>query len=154
MNKYLRGKKPNYRNLAYQRSFFKTKILLHHCALLYSVHFWKSSRTNCPNCTANSQTSGTIFGLCLMADAKLNPCGGCQILIFLFFNQNICCRYMYFKEPVSWRQFVLGAYMNYQEHRNDILTLIHLCVDPCSEKHRFFIIHQEILTTRPPDKSG
>ena len=34
----------------------------------------KSSRTNCPNWTANSRTSGTIFGLCPMADAKLNPC--------------------------------------------------------------------------------
>ena len=47
---------------------------MHHCALPYSVHLWKSSRTNCPNWTANSWTSGTIFGLCPMADAKLNPC--------------------------------------------------------------------------------
>ena len=47
---------------------------MHHCALPYSMHFWKSSRTNCPNWTANSRTSGTIFGLCPMADAKLNPC--------------------------------------------------------------------------------
>ena len=62
-----------YRNLANQRSFFKTKILFYHSALPHSVHFLKSSRTSCPNWTANSQTSGTIFGLCPMADAKLNP---------------------------------------------------------------------------------
>ena len=43
-------------------------------ALPYSVRFRKSSWTNCPNWTANSRTSGTIFGLCPMANAKLNPC--------------------------------------------------------------------------------
>ena len=78
VNKYFRGKimrnQPDaYRILANQQSFYKTKILLHHCALPYSMRFWKSSWTNCPNWTANSRTSGTIFGLCPMADAKLNP---------------------------------------------------------------------------------
>ena len=63
-----------YRNLANQRWFFKTKIPLHHCALPYSVGFRNPSRTNCPNWTANSRTSGTNFGLCPMADAKLNHC--------------------------------------------------------------------------------
>ena len=63
-----------YRNLAKQRSFYKTKILLHHCALPYSVRFRKSSQTNCPNWEANSPTSGTILGLCPRADPKLNPC--------------------------------------------------------------------------------
>ena len=79
VNKYLRGKIRRtslklYRNLANPQSFFKTKILLHHCTLPYSVHFPNSSRTNCPNWTASSRTSGTIFGLSLMADTKLNPC--------------------------------------------------------------------------------
>ena len=62
-----------YTNLANQQSFYKTKILLHYCALPYSVRFRKSSHTNCPNWTASSRTSGTIFGLCQRADAKLNP---------------------------------------------------------------------------------
>ena len=63
-----------YRNLANQRLFYKTKILLHHYALPYSVRFRKLSRTNCRNWKSNSQTSGIISGLCLRADAKLNPC--------------------------------------------------------------------------------
>ena len=52
----------------------RQKKLLHHCALPYCVHFRKSSRTNCPNWTASSQTSGIIFGLSPRGDAKHNPC--------------------------------------------------------------------------------
>ena len=81
VNKYLRGKimsnqSDAYRNFANQRSFYKTKILLHHCAIQCAVP--KIVRTTCPNWTAKSRTSGTIFGLCPRADTKLNPCTVCD----------------------------------------------------------------------------
>ena len=52
-------------------------------ALPYRVHFRKSSRTNCPNWTASSLTSGTIFGLSPRADAKQNPCGSISFISFV-----------------------------------------------------------------------
>ena len=41
------------------RSYGDGAMAEDHCPLPYSVHFRKSSRTNCPNWTANSRTSGT-----------------------------------------------------------------------------------------------
>ena len=96
VNKYLRGKvmrtSPTLTEIwPISDRFFKQKILLHHWALLYSVRFRKSSRTNCPNWSANSRTSETIFGLSPRADAKLNPWTGPMPSLIRVCFAHLCC---------------------------------------------------------------
>ena len=85
VNKYLRGKimrtsLPLTEIWPISNHFIKQKyycITVHYRTVCTSENSW----TNCPNWTANSRTSGTFFGLCPMADAKLNPCIDGALLI-------------------------------------------------------------------------
>ena len=78
VNKYLRGKIIR-TSLAFTKIWPIRDRFIKHKYYCITVHYRtvcasENRLTNCPNWTANSQTSETIFGLCPRAGAKLNPC--------------------------------------------------------------------------------